>query len=93
MQPPTDQLTSARDVTDSRKTPAGGLHQRMVLDGVEVEIVPCDELPVTNMCNYCVLKGTACYSRSDVDCHADSRPDGVGVVFRKVQNSDCNSND
>lgn len=30
MQPPTDQLTSARDVTDSRETPAGGLHQRLV---------------------------------------------------------------
>ena len=30
MQPPTDQLTSAPDVTDSRETPAGGLHQRMV---------------------------------------------------------------
>ena len=30
MQPPTDQLTSARDVTDSRETPAGGLHQRIV---------------------------------------------------------------
>ena len=30
MQPPTNQLTSAPDVTDSRETPAGGLHQRMV---------------------------------------------------------------
>jgi len=30
MQPPTDQLTSARDVTDSRGAFAGGLHQRMV---------------------------------------------------------------
>ena len=30
MQPPTDQLTSARDVTDSRGASAGGLHQRMV---------------------------------------------------------------
>lgn len=30
MQPPTDQLTSAPDVTDSQETSAGGLHQRMV---------------------------------------------------------------
>ncbi len=55
------------------------------LDGHRVEIVPVGDLPVTNMCNYCVLKGTACYSRKDVTCHADSRPDGVGVVFRKIK--------
>jgi len=30
MQPPTDQLTSAPDVTDSRGASAGGLHQRIV---------------------------------------------------------------
>ena len=60
---------------------------RFILDGVLVEEVPCDQLPVTNMCNYCLLKGTACHSRRDVTCHADSRPDGIGVVFRRVQNA------
>jgi hypothetical protein len=58
--------------------------RRFVLDGVLVEEVPCDQLPFTNMCNYCILKGTACYSRKDVTCHADSRPDGVDIVFRRV---------
>lgn len=66
---------------------------RMVLDGIEVEVVPCSQLPFTNSCNFCILKGTACYERRDVTCHSDSRPDGVDVVFRKVQNDKLSGSD
>ena len=75
------------NATISQETQSAGSLRRFVLDGVLVEEVPCDQLPFTNMCNYCLLKGTACYSRKDVTCHSDSRPDGIGVVFQRVQNS------
>lgn len=52
-----------------------------LLDGVRVKEIPCERLPFTNMCNFCRLKGTACYARTDVICHADARPDETGVVF------------
>lgn len=76
------------NATIPTETPSAGSLRRFVLDGVLVDEVPCDQLPKTNMCNYCMLKGTACYSRRDVDCHSDSRKDGRDVVFRRVQNKD-----
>jgi hypothetical protein len=60
-------------------------YRRFLLDGVQVDAVPTAGLPLTNMCNYCSLKGTACYDRDDVSCHADSRQDGVEVVFQPVE--------
>jgi len=61
------------------------IRETWTLDGALVETVPCSNLPMRNMCSYCVLRGTACYERRDVSCHADSRPDGVDVVFRAVE--------
>ena len=53
----------------------------MVIDGKNYIEQPETELPFGNVCCYCAFYGTACYGRDDFDCHADSRADGVGVVF------------
>ena len=57
----------------------------IIIDGEAYQEIPETGLPFTNMCNFCAFKGTSCYNRDDFDCHADSREDGRGVVFRKLR--------
>ena len=57
----------------------------ITIDGEQYIEKSDTELPFTNVCIFCAFKGTACYDRDDFSCHADSRPDGKGVVFIKVK--------
>lgn len=51
-------------------------------EGVMLAAIPEAVLPVTNMCNYCHFKGSACWERENpLLCYNDSRPDGISVIF------------
>jgi len=55
----------------------------VVIDGKKYIEKPDVDLPFGNVCRHCALSKTAgipCYDRHDFSCHADSRPDGQGVV-------------
>ena len=55
---------------------------RLRLDGCLYEAVPSELFPFGNACRHCAFYGTACYNRrKEFSCHADSRPDGIDVVF------------
>ena len=51
------------------------------IDGLEYIEQPENELPFGNVCRHCDFYRTSCYNRDDFDCHSDSRPDGIGVIF------------
>lgn len=51
------------------------------IDGVNYIELPETDLPFGNVCRYCAFYGTPCYNRDDFNCHSDSRPNGIGVVF------------
>lgn len=51
------------------------------IDGVDYIEMPDTNLPFGNVCHHCAFYGTPCYNRDDFNCHSDSRPDGMGVVF------------
>lgn len=57
--------------------------KHITIDGIDYIEKPDTELPFGNVCKLCAFYGIACYNRVDFNCHADSRPDGVGVVFIK----------
>jgi len=55
----------------------------VTIDGLDYIEVPEESLPFGNACKLCAFYGTSCYERDDFSCHADSRPDGIGVIFRR----------
>ncbi len=65
---------------------------RMItIDGKNYTEKPISELKFGNYCRFCAVSGfagfggTPCCNRDDFDCHADSREDGVDVVFILVE--------
>ena len=53
----------------------------MEIDGIDYIEQPETELPFGNVCRFCAFYGTSCYDRLVYICHADARPDGIGVIF------------
>ena len=55
----------------------------MLIDGKEYIEKPANDFPFGNVCRHCAFYNTdtKCYDIDELDCHADSRPDGIGVVF------------
>ena len=57
------------------------MSELITVDGIDYIEQPDSDLPFGNVCKQCAFYGTPCYNRDDFNCHADTRPDGVGVVF------------
>ena len=57
------------------------MNKIITIDGIDYIERPDVELPFTNVCRFCAFDRTSCYDRKDFNCHSDSRPDGIGVVF------------
>ena len=53
----------------------------MTINGKEYIEKPTSDIPQGNMCNQCAFNRTDCYDNDDFDCHGDSRPDGIDVIF------------
>jgi len=60
------------------------MESTITIDGIEYIEHPETRFPFGNICKHCAFYGTACYDRDDFNCHADSRLDGIGVVFKVV---------
>ena len=57
------------------------MEEHITIDGKVYIVKPANDFPFGNVCRQCAFYLTDCYDRDDFNCHADSRPDGVGVVF------------
>lgn len=61
----------------------------ITIDGNEYIEQPDTDLPFGNVCKLCAFYGTSCYDRDDFNCHADSRSNGIGVIFILSQPKVC----
>ena len=57
------------------------MEEHITIDGEIYSVKPDTELPFGNVCRQCAFYMTDCYNRDNFNCHADSRPDGIGVIF------------